>query len=73
MYAYRVEISVGKNGSLALKELPFQAGDVVEVIILKRGQQPQKASYSLRGKLIRYDNPTEPVAQSDWDALLQNF
>ncbi len=69
MYAYRVETSVGKDGSLALEKLPFQAGDAVEVIILKRAQRPQKANYSLRGKPIRYHNPTEPVAQSDWEVL----
>jgi hypothetical protein len=61
-----------------LKGLPFHAGDVVEVIIL----QPQTAQhqiksletqntnlYPLRGKVIRYDDPTEPVALEDWEYL----
>ena len=25
--------------------------------------------YTLRGKVIRYDNPTEPVALEDWEVL----
>jgi hypothetical protein len=50
----------------------------VEVIIL----QPQTAQhqiksletqntnlYPLRGKVIRYDDPTEPVALEDWECL----
>jgi len=23
----------------------------------------------MRGKILRYDDPTEPVAQDDWDVL----
>jgi hypothetical protein len=25
--------------------------------------------YSLRGSVIRYDNPTAPIADDDWEAL----
>ena len=72
MHAHRVETNLEQDGVLTLRDLPFHAGEAVEVIIL-----PQKAqslpehqhSYSLRGTPIRYDNPTEPVAQDDWDAL----
>jgi hypothetical protein len=69
MYAYRVETSVDKDGCLILKGLPFKAGDTVEVIILRNFKRSKKGTYPLRGKPIRYDNPTEPVAQSDWEAL----
>ena len=67
----KIETSLTEDGTLVLKGLPFYAGDVVEVIIL----QPQTAQhqiksletqntnlYPLRGKVIRYDDPTEPVA-----------
>lgn len=71
MNAHKIETALTEDGTLVLKGLPFHAGDVVEVIIL----QPQTAQhqiksletqntnlYPLRGKVIRYDDPTEPVA-----------
>lgn len=66
MYAYRVETSVDKDSSLTLERLPFKPGKEVEVIIIERNHGLQNKNYSLRGKPIRYDNPTEPVAQNDW-------
>ena len=78
MNAHKIETSLTEDGTLVLKGLPFHAGDVVEVIIL----QPQTAQhqiksletqntnlYHLRGKVIRYDDPTEPVALEDWEYL----
>ncbi|MFN6198743.1 MAG: hypothetical protein ACK4YS_09090 [Aphanizomenon sp.] len=71
MNAHKIETALTEDGTLVLKGLPFHAGDVVEVIIL----QPQSAQhqikslekqntnlYPLHGKVIRYDDPTEPVA-----------
>ncbi len=29
----------------------------------------KQARYPLRGSVIRFDQPTEPVAESDWEAL----
>jgi hypothetical protein len=78
MNAHKIETALTEDGTLVLKGLPFHAGDVVEVIIL----QPQTAQhqiksletqntnlYPLRGKVIRYDDPTEPVALEDWEYL----
>jgi len=78
MNAHKIETALTEDGTLVLKGLPFHAGDVVEVIIL----QPQTAQhqiksletqntnlYPLRGKVIRYDDPTEPVALEDWECL----
>ncbi|MBS3030357.1 MAG: hypothetical protein HCA25_25870 [Dolichospermum sp. DET50] len=71
MNAHKIETALTEDGTLLLQGLPFHAGDVMEVIIL----QPQSAQhqiksletqntnlYPLRGKVIRYDDPTEPVA-----------
>ena len=69
MFAYRVETSIDKDGCLTLKGLPFKAGDTVEVIILKNSQHLKKNNYPLHGKTIRYEHPTEPVAQSDWESI----
>ncbi len=70
MQAYRVETTLEQDGMLMLNNLPFQAGEAVEVIILVRppvslGQK----RYPLRGKPISYINPTEPVAETDWEAV----
>lgn len=70
MRAYRVEKKVAANGELYLNALPFQKGDLVEVIILTCEEKVHKlASISLRGKVIEYIDPTEPVAQNDWELL----
>jgi hypothetical protein len=31
--------------------------------------QPETNIYPLRGKVVRYEDPTEPVALSDWEVL----
>jgi hypothetical protein len=70
MNAHRVETTLNQDGTLTLSDLPFQAGDAVEVIILPRPSRPNGQNhYPLRGKPIEYDAPTEPVAQEEWDAL----
>jgi hypothetical protein len=69
MQAYRVELTVQQDGMLTLENLPLQAGQDVEVIIIVQSAvaQPQNP-YPLRGLPVTYSNPTEPVAQADWDA-----
>jgi len=36
MNAHRIETVVEANGTIVLKELPFQEGDAVEVIVLEK-------------------------------------
>ena len=70
MEAYRVEKRVVKNGVLQLNALPFQEGDLVEVIVLgRKGKVSKSTSSPLRGKVIGYIDPTGPVAQDDWELL----
>ena len=68
MSTHHVEITLSQDGKLMLDELPFRAGDTVEVIIL--AQQPKRngKAYSLRGQPVEYLDPTDPVAQDDWEA-----
>jgi hypothetical protein len=69
MQAYRVETTLTQDGTLTLRNLPLRAGESVEVIILV--QPPvalRQRQYPLRGTPIRYVDPTEPVAQADWEA-----
>lgn len=68
--AHKIETKLSANGTLTLENLPFQAGEEVEIIILERRPQHSNTNlYPLRGKVIRYDEPTEPVAVEDWEVL----
>lgn len=78
MNAHKVEAVLTENGTLMLQGLPFHAGEAVEVIILEAktpqqnvtlSSQPEKNLYPMRGKVVRYDDPTEPVALEDWEVL----
>jgi hypothetical protein len=69
MDAYKTAAKIGHEGELRLSGLPFHAGDEVEVILLRREAVTPQNPYPLRGLPIRYENPTEPVAESDWEAL----
>jgi hypothetical protein len=70
MNTYRVDTTLTQDGTLTLSGLPFHAGEAVEVIIVPRAALTAgQNGFSLRGQVVQYDNPTEPVAQEDWDAL----
>jgi hypothetical protein len=70
MRAYKIDTTIPETGVLTLDSLPFRAGEAVEVIILSRAEQKRETVRgSLRGKVLQYDHPTEPVAEEDWDAL----
>ena len=70
MRAYRVEKIISQDGILELRALPFRAGEVVEVIILSREDEMREAyDFPLKGKVLRYERPTEPVAEDDWEVL----
>jgi hypothetical protein len=78
MNAHKVETVLSEDGTLILKQLPFHAGDAVEVIILQRGKQTDRPVisqveinlYPLRGKVLHYEAPFEPaVPLEDWDVL----
>ncbi|MFN6500648.1 MAG: hypothetical protein RMX65_027100 [Nostoc sp. DedQUE01] len=71
MKAYRIETTLTEDGTLTIKDLPFQAGEAVEIIILERSPKPSESNpYPLRGTVIRYDDPFEPpVPIEDWEVL----
>jgi hypothetical protein len=69
MQAYRQETIVQHDGTLTLRDLPLQAGEKVEVIIIVQSPPaPTHHAYPLRGTPVTYVDPTEPVAASDWEA-----
>lgn len=71
MKAHRIETRLTENGTLHLKNLPFEAGEAVEVIIVERHKHLTETNYyPLRGTVIRYDDPFAPAAPlEDWEAL----
>lgn len=69
MVTHRVETVLKQDGILTLENLPFQAGEMVEIIIHAQPEPHDRPEqYSLRGLPLRYDRPTEPIALDDWEA-----
>lgn len=72
MQAYRLETVVPNDGELQLKDLPFLPGETVEIIILSMNKPQNETDFSpLRNTILKYEAPTEPVAENDWDILQQ--
>lgn len=71
MNAHRVETIVNPDGSLLLKDIPFQPGEQVEVIIIERplSKRAEENRYPLRGQPLQFNEPCEPVAEAEWGAL----
>ncbi len=70
MKAYRVEKKVAANGVIHLDALPFGEGESVEVIVFLREEKIQASEpFSLSGKVVNYVNPTEPIAENDWEVM----
>lgn len=66
--AHRIEAVLTEDGKLTLNQLPFRAGETVEIIVLSV-PTPVPPTCSLKGTVVRYERPTDPVALEDWSAL----
>lgn len=64
--AHRIETVLAEDGKLSLDHLPFRAGQSVEVIVLP-APQPTANGHPLRGTVLRFDRPTDPVDDAEWD------
>lgn len=70
MQAYRCDAKIDDQGQLWLSRLPFCPGEEVEVIVLPRkAMAAPENPYPLRELPYRYDRPTDPVAENDWEVL----
>jgi hypothetical protein len=67
--AHRIDVVLKEDGRLTLDNLPFRAGQTVEVIVLPAAGSEPSTGHPLRGMVLRYDDPTAPVAESDWGVL----
>lgn len=66
--AHRIETTLTEDGKLSLDQLPFRAGQAVEVIVLPAAS-PAASHRPLHGAVLRFDRPTDPVADGDWGVL----
>lgn len=71
MEAVRVETVVQPHGRVVLENLPFDDGDMVEVIVFEANDETTRSSVNpLKGALLKYEDPFEPaVPPEDWDVL----
>lgn len=70
MLAHRAEIIVSEDGVLTVRNIPFRRGESVEVIVLPFSAPNVSAShYPLRGTLVTLLEPTDPVAENDWQTV----
>ena len=75
MNTYKIQTVLTEDGTVLLKELPFQAGDAVEIIILEQSKTSSSSSqekliHSLKGSVLRYDDPFEPaIPPEHWEVL----
>jgi len=61
---------ITEDGTLAIKGLPFAAGDKVDVIIRNQtADTPAPGNYPLRGTLLRFTDPFEPASAAYWEAM----
>jgi len=65
-----IETTVGAHGSVTLDQLPYEAGQRVEVTIspIATPTPGGMSRYPLSGMKVEYDRPFEGVAEGDWEA-----
>lgn len=69
MQAHRAETVLSEDGVITLRGTPFRRGESVEVIVLPFTAATAPGSrLPLRGTPVTLLSPSEPVANSDWEA-----
>jgi len=65
--AYWKDTEVGAQGDLRLEGLPFAPGEPVEVMVISKTAGSEAGR--LRGSVLEFHEPLDPVAGEDWEAL----
>ena len=69
MSTHHTTAIVGEDGLVVIEKLPFRVGDKVDVFVSKlKSTEETQARYLLHGTPIRFDNPTAPVCEEDWES-----
>jgi len=70
METLHVRAVVQPDGSLHIEDLPFAPGEEVEVTVRTQVHSHHPSTKSpLEGTVLKYIDPTKPVAEDDWEAL----
>lgn len=71
METVRVEAVVQRNGRLIIDDLPFDEGEIVEVVVSDvKGSDSITEDNPLKGSVLKYDEPFGPaVPLEDWEVL----
>ena len=67
MQSYKIEKIMPDNGILTLRQLPFNPDELLEIIINNKERKCE--SSELKGSVLEYKDPFEPIAEDDWDVL----
>ncbi len=71
METYRIKTTIAKDGTIFIQNLPFMAGDKVEILVQSRkySKDNLREKYPLRGLPVNYAKPFKSVAENDWAIL----
>lgn len=72
MIAHKVEAIVDQNGSITITNLPFATGESIEIILVSKQLSQSKTNKrtTLKGQVLKYSEPFDPVVLADWEALV---
>lgn len=67
MELHQIKKTVLPNGTIVIENLPFEAGELVNVTIVKSAKIDPDNPYPLRGTPYSYEDPFSPlIAPEDW-------
>ena len=66
MKTFHAEVVLQENGHLQLDQLPFSKGQTVHVLVSPAATSA--ADVSLKGTVLKYESPLDPIAEEDWEA-----
>ena len=69
MERHRIEATLEQDGTITLDDLPFHAGETVEITIIGIAEPADAPSRrSLRGTPVTLVDPFSPVSEEDWES-----
>jgi len=67
MELHSIHKKVLPNGTIVIDDLPFEAGDEVDITIIKSAKPDPSNRYPLRGTPYSYEDPFSPlISPEDW-------
>ena len=65
MHTFHVETIIKRDGKLHLDHVPFSEGEAVHVFV---SSATPVTTQTLRGSVLKYEQPFAPIAEEDWEA-----